>query len=66
MEAAIAEFLMNGAAPGGAALTVPADLPVGWIGLWKGRDNMWKTITPSEMKRIETAAMERGLCTGEA
>lgn len=51
--------------PAGAALTVPADLPVGWIGLWKGRDNMWKTITPSEMKRIETAAMERGLYTGE-
>lgn len=27
---------------------------------------MWKTITPAEMKRIETEAMARGLCTGEA
>ena len=25
----------------------------------------WITITPQEMKRIETAAMGRGLCTGE-
>lgn len=27
---------------------------------------MWKTITPAEMKRIETEAMAQGLCTGEA
>ncbi|MBP3650421.1 MAG: NAD(P)H-hydrate dehydratase [Clostridia bacterium] len=27
---------------------------------------MWKTITPAEMKRVETEAMERGFCTGEA
>ena len=26
----------------------------------------WITITPQEMKRIETAAMEAGACTGEA
>lgn len=26
---------------------------------------MWKTITPSEMKRIENEAMAQGLCTGE-
>ncbi len=26
---------------------------------------MWKTITPSEMKRVESAAMAQGLCTGE-
>lgn len=27
---------------------------------------MWKTITPTEMKRIEGEAMAQGLCTGEA
>lgn len=27
---------------------------------------MLKTITPAEMKRVETRAMEQGLCTGEA